>query len=707
MMPATIATTFFVNQAALKKNEVLLTPEELCRRIAEMVTGDSDRLPWLKLAIFGNERSKKNSLRHNKNVLALSGCEGDYDDGKVSVEEAIAIARKANLLCIIHTTPSSTPTAPHWHVLVFFSQQLSPAEHSRQVKRLNGIFNGILAPESFTLSQAYRYGRVAGDENFRIELIKGTPLDLLEGVPEIGKVNGAANGSIKPNRDGSITLNAGDNFFCSARFPDVVFEHEEAAKIVSGASYHPPSLRLIGKWADQGVSARDTALRLKDYYQQVSEDQRDDRWHARYDELSRCVQDIYEKEFAKAADTADTAAGEQQQSPPPGEDPGATSEPPPRLITATPFVWVDPATLPRRQFLYGRHLIRRYISCTVAPGGFGKSSLVIGEALAMVTGRALLDEQPKGQLRVWHINLEDPEDDPRQRFAAAGLRYGIDGSHIGNRLFLDSGRNTKLVIAKETRNGIEIAVPLIEAIKQEIMEKQIDVLQIDPFIKCHSVSENDNNKIATVAYEWAMIAEATNCAIELVHHARKGNGQAFKVEDSRGASALIDAVRSARVINGMTPAEAEQAKVENHRTYFSVTNGKSNLTPPSDKVTWRHITGVALGNGDTPFDREGDSIGVVEVWKWPDEFAEISVEEAKEIQRRIAAGGWRESSQTTTWAGIVVADVLGLDVTQKPVRERILRHLKSWLASGALRVATKLDKHRKPRTFIEVGQWIT
>jgi hypothetical protein len=50
-------------------------------------------------------------------------------------------------------------------------------------------------------------------------------------------------------------------------------------------------------------------------------------------------------------------------------------------IAATPFSSLDPITIPRRQFLYGRHLIRQFVSTTVAPGGIGKSSLGIAEAL--------------------------------------------------------------------------------------------------------------------------------------------------------------------------------------------------------------------------------------------------------------------------------------------------------------------------------------
>src|SRR5690606_7423182 len=55
------------------------------------------------------------------------------------------------------------------------------------------------------------------------------------------------------------------------------------------------------------------------------------------------------------------------------------------ILAATPFQWKDPSTLPRREFAFGRHFIRKYVSVTVAPGGLGKTANSIVEALAMAS----------------------------------------------------------------------------------------------------------------------------------------------------------------------------------------------------------------------------------------------------------------------------------------------------------------------------------
>ena len=108
-------------------------------------------------------------------------------------------------------------------------------------------------------------------------------------------------------------------------------------------------------------------------------------------------------------------------------------------IVATPYQWVDPDKIPLRDWLYGRILVRQFISMTVAPGGVGKSSLVAAETMAQVSGRDLLGERPAGRLRVWLWNLEDPYEETQRKIQAAAPHYGIAEHEIGDRLFVDSG----------------------------------------------------------------------------------------------------------------------------------------------------------------------------------------------------------------------------------------------------------------------------
>ena len=233
-------------------------------------------------------------------------------------------------------------------------------------------------------------------------------------------------------------------------------------------------------------------------------------------------------DLAAWADRRAKGAGEPEGSPAPAAASG--------IIKATPYVRVDPSSIMPRDWLYGRHLVRKFVSATVAPGGIGKSSLVLVEALSIVTGRGLLIDRAPGPGRVWWWNGEDPFDELQRRIEAVCLRYGIAVDATDGRLFVDSGRTTPIVIATETKHGATIAEPVVSQVKATIRENGIDVFIVDPFVSCHRVSENDNNKIEAVAWEWAKIADECDCAIELVHHSRKTNGAEVTAEDSRGAS---------------------------------------------------------------------------------------------------------------------------------------------------------------------------
>ncbi|KOX40269.1 hypothetical protein ADL19_32855 [Streptomyces purpurogeneiscleroticus] len=390
--------------------------------------------------------------------------------------------------------------------------------------------------------------------------------------------------------------------------------------------------------------------------------------------------------------------------------PKARAPEPAVRIAATPYVWRDPRSIPRRQWLYGRHYIRRFTTATVAPGGLGKSSLALVEALAMVTGRPLLGFQVPKPLRVWIWNGEDPREEIERRLAAALIHFDISPEDIGDRLFIDSGRETPIILAEKLGEGITVVVPIVDALTAEIRARQIDVMIVDPFVSCHAVPENDNGAIDRVTKTWARIAEATNCGVELVHHVRKaGSGQTtYTVEDARGGSALIGAVRSARVLNAMSPEEAETADIaaSDRRRFFRVDDGKSNMAPPVERAEWRELVSVGLGNDDV--DGPEDLVGVATAWMMPGLFADIDMDDTRRVQKAIAAGSWSESVQAGNWAGRAIGEVLGIDTSPKtPGQTRVKALLKGWLKGGALKVTHEHDsRNGRSRPMIVVGQWV-
>lgn len=381
-----------------------------------------------------------------------------------------------------------------------------------------------------------------------------------------------------------------------------------------------------------------------------------------------------------------------EESPPHGE-PIQT----PAAITATPFEWRAEADIPARQWLYGRHLLRRFVSVDVAAGGTGKSSVKIGEALAMASGRNLYGtEVHGGPLSVWLYNLEDPAEESERRLHATAKWFRVLPADLQGRLFVDSGRDQRCVIATETEYGARIAQPVYEQIKAQITQNRIDALIIDPFVSSHEVSENDNRAIDAVVKAWGRLADECNCSINLVHHVRKGNGQEANADSSRGAKALVDAARSVQVFNRMSPDEASLAGIaEDQRGfYFRVQNDKANLAPP-DKAGWYRMNNVSLDNGD--------QVGVACPWKWPELFEGISTSHLIAAQKAVEQGEWRLDPRSSEWVGLAIAKVL--DIDPKKYAKRISKVLKQWIENDAFEVVEKDDEQRRPRKFVVVGKW--
>jgi len=184
-----IVVTFFSSFGATKKREIETTIDALAPRIRAAGALTKGALPWLKLARFGDHRTEKNSLRNNDNVVFVSGIEADYDHGITTVDDALTILRNARICAMVYTSPSHSEDEHRWRVLCPLSVDHAPADRFNLLARLNGLFQGSLSGESFTLSQSYYFGRVKDNPSHRVDLVEGDYLDLRVDLDEgaIGK----------------------------------------------------------------------------------------------------------------------------------------------------------------------------------------------------------------------------------------------------------------------------------------------------------------------------------------------------------------------------------------------------------------------------------------------------------------------------------------------------------------------------------------
>ncbi len=146
----------------------------------------------VKGATFGNKRTAQGSLRHNDNMQQVYLIEADYDAEVISMEEAANRLRGADIEALLCTTARHSTTAPRWRVFAPLFMSCAPAERKRHVGALNGALGGILAIESFTLSQSYYVGPVKGNE-YRTIHVRGEAIDTVATVAEVfpSEISGA------------------------------------------------------------------------------------------------------------------------------------------------------------------------------------------------------------------------------------------------------------------------------------------------------------------------------------------------------------------------------------------------------------------------------------------------------------------------------------------------------------------------------------
>lgn len=306
--------------------------------------------------------------------------------------------------------------------------------------------------------------------------------------------------------------------------------------------------------------------------------------------------------------------------------------PPPPPAWPSPFDMFDEAAIEARQWLYGRHYLRRFVSVLASAGGVGKTSMQIVEALAMVTGRPLLGEEVHAPCKVWLINLEDPMDEMQRRILAAMNFYGIKPEEVRGRLFVDAGREFSLTFAVQTREGVTPNKKLVEYLIKRIPELDIGAVFIDPFVGAHMINENDNMAVNAVFAEIRKVADLTNCAFGLVHHIRKGNGEEATIDSVRGAGSLISAARAARIVNKVTIEAAASLGIDAKTAagLFRVDDGKANLAPPAVNAVFRRMEGLQIANGDW--------VGVATPFTLPDEWGGMDDETVNEMLRMMDIG---------------------------------------------------------------------
>lgn len=292
---------------------------------------------------------------------------------------------------------------------------------------------------------------------------------------------------------------------------------------------------------------------------------------------------------------------------------------PPSLASATK---VSFSNIPHRQWLYGIDLVRGEIALLAAPGGMGKSSLAVGIAVSVATGRRLLADKIYGtELSALYINAEDSKIEIQRRAWAFCLHHSVAEHDLARFKVLatDDWQVQQLSFLKNDKSTSILNQTSIDYFETLLSELRPDVVVLDPLVAlCGGGNLNDNAAMSLVMRALKRLANKFDCAILILHHTRKG-GDLSNAESIGGASAIVNLARRAIMAMPMTVDEAKVMGVlpsERH-SFFRVIASKSNLVARSDQTPWYKLSSVTLPNAEPPTYSAGDNVQAVERVKLP------------------------------------------------------------------------------------------
>lgn len=203
------------------------------------------------------------------------------------------------------------------------------------------------------------------------------------------------------------------------------------------------------------------------------------------------------------------------------------------------------------------------IGILVAPPKSNKSWFSLEMGIALATCTPFLNHyNVRKEKRVLIYNGEDIESTTRDRIEKTLKARKID--EIPNLGILSSNNRLRI----DTREGIE-------SLKKAIIEFKADLLILDPFVRLHSISENDSKAVSEILGLLRQIRDELNCGILLVHHASKDTNNKRAGERIRGSSEFF---AWGEIIIALRKDQANQLFMDiEHRAAESLTNIQLNL----------------------------------------------------------------------------------------------------------------------------------
>ena len=272
----------------------------------------------------------------------------------------------------------------------------------------------------------------------------------------------------------------------------------------------------------------------------------------------------------------------------------------------TPALWVKTGTwveeqLPKRPWIAKGYLLRGSVTVIAGAGAAGKSMLCLGYSVALAFGERWGKFIPLMACRVSIFNAEDDADEQELRLSAVLRSWGRVPNDIADRVARVGLTRNAYLVDYDPATGRATPTAAFAELDAHLTAFKPDVAGIDPLVELHNANENDNQAMRAVVAVFRELARKHNCAILIVHHSRKGSGDAKGDMDMiRGAGAIIGAARVGLTCCVMTEKEAEDLGIPKAGKgfYFRVDGAKSNYAPLRE-AEWYERVEHTLDNEET------------------------------------------------------------------------------------------------------------
>ena len=485
----------------------------------------------LKLARVGDKRKPNPkqpdpnqwSLKHDGNMVEITGIEGDYDAGAVSVERAIELLEAAGIRATVYTSwsdglvqPPKYNGGPRWRVLLPLSKPHQPQERERLVARLNGALGGILAAESFTLSQGYFFDMRPG-ANFKCVSTFDDPEDgtCIDELPELDAIAIGKRKAEPEKNDGSkppADVPIGAEMFASA-------VAREGRLLASGDGRRELLKSYIASRSARGLPAGDIRLLIDGIAARYfdPDDPLDEKnvgdlvdYFAKKDHVPHCD---FSGLLPAIHETVDPETGEITQSCPAQPRAGFAFVSAGELLT-------DPKPT---QFLVDELLEDGSLALLFAPPSAGKSFLALSWSACIATGNPWMGRDVQ-QGPVFYLAGEGHAGIAR-RLKAWELHHGV------------SLTDAPIFVSKVPAALMDVtsAASVVQAIQDlEMLYDKPALIVVDTFARNMGTGdENSNADIGTFVNHIDRMKGKLGCSVLLVHH----SGHMEK-DRARGGSAL-------------------------------------------------------------------------------------------------------------------------------------------------------------------------